>query len=96
MMGIGRRADFGLERAQMAPKIALVVTVAAILAGSMTVFAGAHGIGGPPATFADRFAVTPVADCNGSGWPYLATTCLRRQDGMPVRPVRIIALDQQN
>lgn len=99
MIGIGQdreNAVLRLRRPRIVSKILLGAVAAASIAGSMTVFAGAHGIGGPPATFADRFAMTAsAADCSGPGWPYFAPGCLRHADGSPARAVRVISLDRR-
>jgi hypothetical protein len=94
MVGFGEQAAFRAMVAPYAPKIALAVGAAAIIASSMTVFAGARDLT-PRATFAERFVIpTAAADCTLQGWPYFDNRCLHRQDGAPARPVRIIAIDR--
>jgi hypothetical protein len=80
--------------ASIAPKLALALGAAAIVASSMTVFAGARDLA-KPVTFAERFVVPAAApDCSLQNWPYIDSRCLRRQDGTPARSIRVIAVDR--
>jgi hypothetical protein len=88
----GWKAAFHPKTVHIAPKIALAAGAAAVIASSMTVFAGARDLS-PRATFAERFAVAGP-DCAVQNWPYIDSRCLRRQDGAPIRPIRIVAIDR--
>jgi hypothetical protein len=94
MVGVRLNLPIPPEFASIAPKLALAVGAAAIVASSMTVFAGARDLA-RPATFAERFVVpVAAAECSLQNWPYIDNRCLQRQDGAPVRPVRVIAVDR--